>query len=208
MRHDMTTLARGGDRKKKGVRHIARHITRHVARHIIWTLSFLCLGLTGSAAADEPPADHTAPGAVCLQTAWDRFSAKDLSGKTWETGSMGNRVTIIHFWATWCPPCRKEIEYLREIYNDYRGRGLDIIGINVEGIERADLTRFLAGMRVDWPQIHERGALQGRLARLFGITRLPGAFIVDQQGTIRQLHAADARTLREAVESALPQGDM
>ncbi len=141
-----------------------------------------------------------------LEKAWREFSARDLSGRIWSSRRVNNQVTIIHFWTTYCPSCRKEMENLRRMHRAHRHRGLEIIGVNLEGIARPALSRFLAVHRIDWPQIQEAGGFEGRLARLFQVTRVPSVFIVDRQGGIRPLPSAHGGYFNSAVDAALKSG--
>ncbi|HSW40543.1 MAG TPA: TlpA disulfide reductase family protein [Acidobacteriota bacterium] len=172
---------------------------------LAWLPALFCLCVFGPSPAGIKAAETSIPPLLAADI-MNAFSARDLTGASWCSERLRNRVTVIHFWATWCPPCRKEIEHLRNVYHDHRNRDLDIIGINLEVIQRAELNRFLASHRVDWPQINEPGAFQSRLARLFQVTRLPGVFLIDRQGAIRQLHTSDRRAFIAAIETALGPG--
>ncbi|MBI3008883.1 MAG: TlpA family protein disulfide reductase, partial [Candidatus Omnitrophica bacterium] len=63
-----------------------------------------------------------------LGTASD-FVLKDLEGKDVKLSDFKGKVMILDFWATWCPPCRKEIPHFKELYDKYKSQGLEIIGV-------------------------------------------------------------------------------
>src|SRR5208337_37008 len=54
------------------------------------------------------------------------FTLTDLRGKTWTLSQLRGKVVLVNFWATWCPPCRKEMPDLEALYNRFKGQGLVI----------------------------------------------------------------------------------
>lgn len=62
------------------------------------------------------------------------FQLKDLDNTTRSlTDLKGSNLTLIDFWATWCKPCTKAIPQLIKIYDDYKDKGIQIIGISCDG---------------------------------------------------------------------------
>jgi hypothetical protein len=60
------------------------------------------------------------------------FTLTDLKGKSWTLKSFSGKVVLVNFWATWCPPCRKEMPDLEVLYQQYQERGLVILAISDE----------------------------------------------------------------------------
>ena len=60
------------------------------------------------------------------------FELKDLEGETISLGAFEDKVLIVDFWGTWCPPCREEIPSFIKLKNEYGKRGLEIVGLNYE----------------------------------------------------------------------------
>ena len=62
------------------------------------------------------------------------FLLKDIDNQMQSFENLkGEKLTLIDFWATWCKPCVKAIPKLNEIYNEYKEKGVNIIGINCDG---------------------------------------------------------------------------
>src|SRR3981081_2022265 len=70
------------------------------------------------------------------------FTLKDLSGKTWTFAELRGKVVLVNFWATWCPPCRKEMPDLEAIYKKFLNKGLVILAISDE--DRAKVASYRA----------------------------------------------------------------
>ena len=57
---------------------------------------------------------------------------RDLSGRAFRLSDLRGRVYVVNLWATWCPPCRMEIPGLNKVYEDYRARGVEFVGLTAE----------------------------------------------------------------------------
>jgi peroxiredoxin len=91
------------------------------------------------------------------------------------------KVVVIHFWATWCPFCIKEIRALESLYGIYREKGLMPFSVNV-GEDNAAIAAFLKNDTVSYPILMDRNSAA---ARQCGVTGLPTTFICDPSGVIR-----------------------
>jgi thiol-disulfide isomerase/thioredoxin len=92
---------------------------------------------------------------------------------------LNGKPLLVEFWATWCPPCRKSIPHLNEIYSKYKTQGLEIVGITDE--DEATVKKFQKQIPMDYnvaintPQ---------SIYKQFGIEAIPTAFLVDKGGKI------------------------
>lgn len=86
---------------------------------------------------------------------------------------------LLEFWATWCPPCRKSIPHLNEIFAKYKDRGLVVIGVTDE--DEAKIRKFQKDVPMDYSV-----AIDGdsRLGEKMGIRSIPTAFLVNKTGEI------------------------
>src|SRR5690606_30315980 len=89
---------------------------------------------------------HTAPAYGALTLAGDSVCLSDLEG----------RVILLNVWATWCPPCREEIPDLQELYEAHADRGLEIVGVSVDGRGEAPaIERFADDYGVTYTLWHD-----------------------------------------------------
>ena len=117
----------------------------------------------------------------------------DLSGTVeWVQGSPvtardASKVYVLEFWATWCAPCKKSIPHLNQLYQDYNGRGLEIIGFSDEPVNT--VTPFVKdkGSAMAYPVACSKKETANPHEKLFkaaGQEGIPSAFIVARSGKI------------------------
>jgi len=81
------------------------------------------------------------------------FTLKDLNGKEISLSDFHGKVIILDFWATWCPPCVQEIPHFNELYEEYRNKGLAIIGISVDQGGIPDVEKFIKKTPIAYPVV-------------------------------------------------------
>ena len=122
----------------------------------------------------------------------------DLQGKSINLSDYKGRVILLDFWATWCPPCRKEIPGFVELYNTYKSRGLVVIGVSMDDTEDTpDVKRFAAQIKMNYPILLGFGREED-LKPAFGELPLPTSFVIARDGRICARH--DGLTAKEQVE--------
>ena len=123
------------------------------------------------------------------------FSFPDTAGNLREASEWQGKVMLINFWATWCPPCRREIPDLLKLCHRYRDQGLVIVGI---GVDHPDsVRRFVADLSMDYPNLLGGEAGTGLSMRYGNRTAaLPYSVIVDRTGKIIQTYVG---ALKESV---------
>lgn len=113
-----------------------------------------------------------------------------IDGRLLDSRQLLGKVVLIHFWATWCPPCREELAHLKALLASHPSGGVEILGVNFDDSPKT-LRRFVARDSITWPQHCATGGLEGAVAREFGVTSLPMLWLVDRNGRLRDLDARE-----------------
>jgi peroxiredoxin len=108
------------------------------------------------------------------------FTLTDLDGKEWTLRALRGKVVVVNLWATWCPPCRKEIPTLKLIYDRFKSRGLVILAISEE--EPEILRKFVSDENVNFPVLPDGGKKIG--GQVFHVTGVPVSFIYNRSGRL------------------------
>jgi thiol-disulfide isomerase/thioredoxin len=147
------------------------------------------------------PARSQAAEGVCsanAQAANLNLTFKDLHGKPVTLSDYKGKVVLLDFWATWCPPCRKEIPGFIELYDRYKSRGLVVIGVSMDDAEDTpDVKRFASHLKMNYPILLGFGR-DDDLKPAFGELPLPTSFVIARDGRICARH--DGLTATEQVE--------
>lgn len=114
-----------------------------------------------------------------ITTEYD-FSLTSINGKTYSLSDLKGKVVLIDFWATWCPPCRRAIPYLCEIFEAYRDRGLIILGIACEDIMYGMMQNFITENNIKYPILEATDEVKEK----FNIQAIPSVFLFNQNGDL------------------------
>jgi peroxiredoxin len=107
------------------------------------------------------------------------FTLKDLDGKGWTLGKLRGKVVLVNFWATWCPPCRKELPDLDALYARFKERGFVVLAISDENPEK--IRPFIDAHHYQFPVLLDPGRAVNEVFRVEGI---PKNFIYDREGKL------------------------
>ncbi len=153
---------------------------------VITLVSVLTSGLlvTGCSAGPEPPDGEspTAPveGTQVGNPAPD-FQLQNLDGQTVSLGNLQGKPLLINFWATWCPPCRSEMPYIQEIYEEWSDKGLVLLAINI-GESSSKVEEFMQSHNLSFTVLLDT---RQDITQKYNIQYIPTTFFIDKDGIIQ-----------------------
>jgi len=136
-----------------------------------------------------------------------QFSLPDETGKQHKISDWQGKILIINFWATWCPPCLKEIPEFIELQKEFDKKGVQFIGIAVEDVQ--SVKEYLETININYPILiggEKAIVLSHQLGNI--VNAVPFTLIVNQQGQIihRQPGELSKEKIRETIEPLLIPG--
>ena len=144
-------------------------------------------GPKGSELAPAPEVGRLAPSFTLIDLEGNQVSLSDFRGET----------VFVNFWATWCPPCRAEMPDIEAVYQEYKDKGVVVIGVDI--LEPEDVVRqFVEQGGYSWIFVLDTS---GEVAANYEIAAIPTSFFIDREGIIQAVNIG-AMTER-AIENKL-----
>ena len=109
---------------------------------------------------------------------------KDLRGKSVNTSEMGfDGPIIISFWATWCSPCKKELNTINELYEDWQEEtGVTLVAVSIDDSKtKNNVPMYVNGKGWEYLVLMDSN---GDLKRAMGVNNVPHTFLVNSEGEI------------------------
>ncbi|WP_028873574.1 TlpA disulfide reductase family protein [Psychroserpens burtonensis] len=130
-----------------------------------------------------------AEGATEIGSMAPQFSAPTPDGTQLSLKESLGKVTVIDFWAAWCGPCRRENPNVVKVYNKYHSKGLEIIGVSLDGSSRQKdpkdaWIKAIEQDQLTWNQVSNLSYFNDPVARAYNIKSIPATFILDETGKI------------------------
>ena len=159
--------------------HPLKHLPARAGVAGLQTLLLLMFLATAAAAEDE--LSYSFARIDPPQSVPD-FSLPDMDGELHTLSDYRGKVVLINFWATWCPPCRREMPALEKLYDTLADEAFAVLAINQW--EDADHVFAYMGDLNVFPSFPILFDPESRVSAEFGVKGLPTSFLLDRQGRV------------------------
>ncbi|WP_430932446.1 redoxin domain-containing protein [Saccharicrinis sp. 156] len=125
------------------------------------------------------------------------FNLTSLDGEEISISKYKGKYLLIDFWASWCGPCRKAIPGVKEVYEEYHTKGLEIVNISTDAEKKAWL-KAVEQEQMPWTQVRDTNGVSEK----YNVTAIPHILLISPEGKIlaKQMHGAEK--IREALKEA------
>ena len=111
------------------------------------------------------------------------FSTTDINGKPIRLSDYKGKVVLLDFWASWCPPCEREVPNMKKVYKKYRDKGFEIIGVSLDN-DSDDLREFIKETGIDWPQIFTGHGWETPIVIHYSVNEIPEPWLIGKDGRL------------------------
>jgi uncharacterized protein (TIGR02145 family) len=112
------------------------------------------------------------------------FTLNDVNGKPVSLSSkIGPKLLLIDFWAGWCAPCRKENPNVLKVYNEFKEKGFEIIGVSLDRTKDMWI-QAINDDKLPWTQVSDLNYFNSEAAKRYDVVSIPANYLLDEKGII------------------------
>jgi thiol-disulfide isomerase/thioredoxin len=131
------------------------------------------------------------------------FTARDINGDVVSLASHKGQVVVLHFWATWCSSCRREMPALEALANQFASKGVVVLTVTAEE-SKNKILKFFGGRTPSYEVILDAGS---RVTRLYRVSGIPVTLLIDKSGFVVKRYAGgqdwSSQRIRSDIERLL-----
>lgn len=133
------------------------------------------------------------------------FTLKTLVGDTASLSSFRGRPVFLNFWATWCAPCRAEMEEIASAYRAHTNEGLQVLAIDLTDQERKmkEVRSFVDELQMPFPVLLDE---KGKVRKRYALRGVPTSVFIDASGVVRMVNPGPitSETIQRGLAEILP----
>ncbi len=162
-----------------------------------WQMGVILIGLALTAAAFAwlvlQPRPHALPAAIIPEKRAIRGEKisevgwPDQQGNLVRVSDFAGQPIVINAWATWCPPCKREMPLLQAFYQQYKDQGLVLLAVN-NAEEPGTVEQFIQANNFTFPILLD---MTGEATNRLGIANFPTTILVDRDGVVQYIHIGE-----------------
>ncbi len=118
------------------------------------------------------------PGAVAPD-----FAQQTPAGEIMNLSDLRGKIVLVDFWASWCGPCRRENPNVKKVYEKYKDKGFDILGVSLDR-NKASWERAIKQDGLPWHHVSDLKGWKNEVAQLYSVSSIPHTILLDQEGKI------------------------
>ncbi len=111
------------------------------------------------------------------------FTQNDPNNNPIKFSKVKKKYTLLNFWSSWCTRCRKLNPELGKVYNDFKSKGFEIIGVSFDQ-NKDTWTKAIKKDNITWLQVSDLNGWENTVGYMYGIKNIPENFLIDAKGTI------------------------
>jgi peroxiredoxin len=159
---------------------------QHTHRRILY-LILLAAGFAWILFSADKTGTSTAGKIYAPQTGFlaPDFELMTPEGETIRLSDLRGQPVLVNLWATWCPPCRAEMQTLETVYNDYKSQGFSVLAVNMTSQDDSQaVLPFVKERGLTYPILLDD---KGEIAKIYQMKSLPSSFFINRDGTINEV---------------------
>lgn len=143
----------------------------------------------------------SAYGAVSAGDKAPDFSLGSVTGKTTiKLSSYTKKPTLLVFWASWCPHCQHELPAIQKLYNQYKSKGLNVVGVSADQ-DQKDAAGLINDKKITFPNAFAGTDKGKKVIDDYGVKEVPTIYVLEKGGKIKAVRSGEisADTLRKEI---------